>query len=146
MNDDVKKWMLIAVIVAFMGWNAYQAFKLRPGAKAPDQRPNAVMCAECGWTGFRETLRLPQRCPKCHKMTVHFAGICPECGAWTPWELWREELLYEHPRLFMDYGADYFFPKCHKCGAQTNENGKRVELSPIPTGGDRPQRKGASAQ
>ncbi len=139
MDDSGKRWALLAVITVFTAWNIYQASKLRPGAKAPDQRPNAVICTHCNWTGFHETRKLPQRCPDCRRMTVHFAGLCPECGAWTAWELWREELLYEHPRLFMDYGPNYFFPECGKCGAQTDENGVKVELPPIPRGGTSPR-------
>ncbi len=131
MDRNLKKWIIIAIIVAAVGYNIYQASKLRPGAKAPDQRPNAVICTECGWTGFRPTLKLPQECPRCHNMSVHFAGICPECGAWTPWELWKEELLYEKPRLFRERGPNYFFPKCHRCGAQTTENGRKP-WTPVP--------------
>jgi len=123
--------LLIGLIAALMAWNVYQASKLRPGAKAPPQRPNAVICTNCGWQGWRVTLKLPQRCPKCHKTTVHFAGICPECGEWTPWDLAKEQELFAEPQLFFQKGPAYFFPRCRKCGAPTNATGRKLSI-PLP--------------
>jgi hypothetical protein len=122
--------LVVTVIVGLLAWNAHLAAQLRPGAKAPPQQPNAVICTNCGWQGWRVTLELPQRCPKCHKMTVHFAGICPKCGEWTPWNIAREQLLYAEPQLFMQKGPGWFFPRCRKCGSPTNATG-----APFPTTG-----------
>lgn len=115
--------MLAAVVLGLLYWNGHQWWQLRPGGKAPPQVPNAVICTHCGWQGWRATMHLPQRCPRCHEVSVHFAGICPHCRTWTPWSLPREELLFARPRLFLDLGPAYFFPKCRECGTQTTPRG-----------------------
>jgi len=130
---------LVLLTALLLWWNAAQLWRLRPGGKAPPQSPNAVICTHCGWRGWRVTLHLPQRCPRCHELSVHFAGVCPRCGTWTPWALSREELLFARPRLFMDLGPAYFFPKCRQCNAQTTPRGnvpvprKRTPLEPKAT-------------
>lgn len=132
-----KRWktgLVVLFVVGLLAWNAYQASKLLPGSKAPPQRANAVICTNCDWRGWRVTLKLPQRCPKCFKVAVHFAGVCPECGEWTPWDLNKEKELYAHPRLFVDKGPAYFFPQCRKCGAPTNARGQKLKMPPLPKG------------
>ncbi len=133
LRDHRKAWLLGLVIAVFGVWNVYQAWQLRPGSKVPPQRPNAVVCTHCGWQGHRVTLHLPQRCPRCHRVTVHFAGICPECGEWTAWDPGREAALFANPRLFMDEGPNAFFPRCARCGAQTNATGVKPSAA-LPPG------------
>lgn len=128
-----RRWsqaLLVLVTAGLLWWNAAQWWRLRPGGKAPPQAPNAVICTRCGWQGWRVTTHMPQRCPRCHQMSVHFAGICPECRTWMPWSLPREEQLLAHPRLFMDLGPAYFFPKCRECGAQTTPRGAAAGSAP----------------
>jgi hypothetical protein len=127
MQWDEKKTMVVAGVVSAVAITVliWQLAGLRPGGKAPDQVANPVICIECGWTGHRTTEKLPQKCPDCGKMSLHFAGICPDCGEWTAWDLEKERELYANPRLFIDRGPGYFFPKCHACGAQTNRSGEK---------------------
>lgn len=115
---------LVVLIVCLLCWNATQLWRLRPGGKAPPQSPNAVICTNCGWRGWRETLHLPQRCPKCHELAVHFAGLCPRCGTWTVWDVRKEKLVFAQPRLFIDLGPAAFFPVCSRCGCQTKPRGE----------------------
>lgn len=113
-------------IAILLGWNVYQFWQLRPGGKAPPQSPNAVTCIRCGWCGWKPTLHLPLRCPQCHQLSVHFAGICPHCHRWTPWNKQREQSLYACPRLFLTKGPAHFFPRCRWCGTPTNANGRQA--------------------
>lgn len=115
--------VLAVLVLVLLYWNAHQWWQLRPGGKAPPQVPNAVICTHCGWQGWRVTERLPQRCPHCRALSVHFAGLCPRCKTWTPWSRSREELVFAQPGLFLDFGPAYFFPKCRECGAQTTPRG-----------------------
>ncbi|MCE5215914.1 hypothetical protein LLH03_02680 [bacterium] len=135
--------LLVLLTAALLLWDAAQVWRLRPGGKAPPQSPNAVMCTHCGWQGWRVTMHLPQRCPHCRQVSLHFAGICPSCRTWTSWELAREELLFARPRLFMDLGPAYFLPKCRKCGAQTTPRG--APAVPAPDGARRPTTDSRSA-
>ncbi len=122
--DESKTMILAGVIsVAALCVLVIQFAGLRPGGKAPDQVANPVICIRCGWTGDRTTEKLPQKCPRCGEMSLHLAGICPECGEWTAWDPEKERELYDNPRLFLDRGPVYFFPKCHACGTQTTPAG-----------------------
>ncbi|MBD3177850.1 MAG: hypothetical protein GF320_21965 [Armatimonadia bacterium] len=114
------------VVVGLVLWVGIQAYQMRPGGKAPEQSPNAVICAACGWRGEKINAQLPATCPECGETAVHFAGICPECGEWTPWDAGREEILFFRPRLFMDWGPGWFFPECHDCGTETNAKGRHM--------------------
>ncbi len=123
LNRPWGRFALWAFVIVLLYWNTSQWWSLRPGGKAPPQVPNAVVCLKCDWRGWRETPHLPQRCPRCRGMTLHFAGLCPKCHEWTPWDLAKEEELYAQPRLFLERGPAYFFPKCRACGAQTTPRG-----------------------
>jgi len=133
-----KEIALGLVAAVLLGWVACQAYRMRPGGKAPPQSPNAVVCSECGWRGKLSVDSLPAKCPKCGKMAVHFAGVCPNCGEWTPWDPGREEILFARPRLFMDWGAAWFFPSCSKCGTETNATGRSVRLPDAALAGGEP--------
>lgn len=125
LNQPWGRLGLCVFVLALVSWNTSQWWSLRPGGKAPPQVPNAVVCIECGWRGWRETPHLPLRCPHCGRMALHFAGLCPKCGGWTSWDLAKERELYAQPSLFLDLGPAYFFPKCRKCGTPTNATGRR---------------------
>lgn len=139
MQWDDRKTSVLAGVISVIAITVLivQLAGLRPGSKAPEQIENPVICTECGWTGHRTTEKLPQKCPDCRKMSLHFAGICPECGEWTAWAIEKERELFENPRLFIDRGASWFFPKCHKCGAATNPYGRKLRnMTPPQTRGN----------
>ncbi|HCU37507.1 MAG TPA: hypothetical protein DGT21_19370 [Armatimonadetes bacterium] len=142
LNRPWGRLALCVIVVVVLCWNMSQWWSLRPGSKVPPQVPNAVVCVRCDWRGWRETPRLPQRCPKCREMTLHFAGVCPKCGEWTPWNLAKEKELYAQPRLFLDLGPAYFFPKCRKCGAQTTPRGAAPVSRAHPLEHDAPSARG----
>jgi hypothetical protein len=131
LNQPWGRLALIVFVLGLLYWNGSQWRSLRPGGKAPPQVSNAVICVKCDWRGWRKTPHLPQRCPKCRKLTVHFAGICPQCKEWTPWDLAKEQELYASPSLFLDLGPAHFFPRCRQCGAQTGPRGEAPRSVPL---------------
>lgn len=122
-----REWVLGLLAGSLLAWVASQAWGMRTGGKAPPPGPSPVVCAECGWHGSRVVHELPCRCPRCHRVAVHFAGVCPECGEWTPWDAAREEILFARPRLFRSWGPQWFFPRCRACGAPTNATGEKPQ-------------------
>jgi hypothetical protein len=124
MGEHWREWLLGSAAVALLIWVLCQALAMRPGGKAPRPAPLPVICAECGWSGRRIVDGLPARCRKCGAVAVHFAGLCPDCGRWTPWDPAREEILFARPRLFRAWGPTWFFPLCSDCGTATNATGE----------------------